>query len=265
MVCIGAAELLHRGSAGAGSSCLCLWARGFGWSQITTSPLWSDFMSPYSLFVTFVSSAKQKKVILILKYPPPPSPISLHPLPTVYHYFEDKWSDPPLSLWKRFFPPPPVGWCDNKPIKRGRQNKATVHQEKKRRRGMRAYCLDSDGDIYTCGIFLFALFRHLTSQGSLASSSLWRSPVTGSKTNFSSCRLSTTGNDYPTVNTVGFLEMNRRGVFCPVPLRVASCASYMLCLRNPNQECALMNAKRTTKIANFYFSLLFPKSKGGVR
>lgn len=37
--------------------------------------------------------------------------------------------------------------------------------------------------------------RHHTNQGSLASSSPWPSPATGSKTSFSSCRPSTTGND----------------------------------------------------------------------
>lgn len=72
------------------------------------------------------------------------------------------------------------------------------------------YYLGSDGSIYTCSISNLALFRHLISQVSLASSSLWQSRATGSKMNFSSCRPSTTGNDQFTVNNTGFLLENKK-------------------------------------------------------
>ncbi|XP_029601459.1 uncharacterized protein LOC115185006 isoform X1 [Salmo trutta] len=42
--------------------------------------------------------------------------------------------------------------------------------------------------------------RHHTNQGSLASSSPWPSPATGSKTSFSSCRPSTTVSKWSTTN-----------------------------------------------------------------
>lgn len=97
-----------------------------------------------------------------------------------------------------------------------KKNNFFTKKEVARERERWDYYLDCDGFIHTCGISNLSLFRHLTSQGSLVSSSPWRSPATGSKTNFSSCRPSTTGDDYSqcskhTVNSIGFLERIGRG------------------------------------------------------
>lgn len=140
------------------------------------------------------------------------------------HYFEDEWSDPPLSLHMLLSE---SGSLLRQSGLRG--NARTNHQEKKNTPFTEKeeeeaasetsdYYLDCDGVIYTCGISNLALFRHRTNQGSLASSSPWQSPATGSKTNFSSCRPSTTGNDWPTLNSTGFLERIGRGsCLCFVP------------------------------------------------
>lgn len=87
--------------------------------------------------------------------------------------------------WKWLFPPNET---------RGQTIKRKKKQRERGRDGWDHY-LSCAAIIYTCGISNLAHFRHLTSQGSLASSSPWQSPATGSKTSFSSCRPSTTGKD----------------------------------------------------------------------
>ena len=124
--------------------------------------------------------------------------------------------------WKRLHPPPvrAQGKCGDKP---SRERKEREREGGSGSRDRWDYYPGCDGAIYTCGISNLALSRHLISQGSLASSSPWRSPATGSKMSFSSCRPSTTGNDWPPVNNAVFLERIGRGsCLCLVPLHSPS-------------------------------------------
>lgn len=227
MVCIGAAEALHCGSREnweivfIGNK-----KRAFGGTQESRpsppSVHWLNFSVQFDISCIFFYSGFN--VLLgqhTLKYQN-----------SVYDFF------PPLIiLWPTYVIAHVVEWkwlIEDKPLKKT----TSLLRKRWRERERWDYYLDCDGFIHTCGISNLSLFRHLTSQGSLVSSSPWRSPATGSKTNFSSCRPSTTGDDYSqcskhTVNSIGFLERIGRGSdLCCCSIFVASCTESTLILHS---------------------------------
>lgn len=222
MVCIGAAEALHCGSREnweivfIGNK-----KRAFGGTQESRpsppSVHWLNFSVQFDIscifFLQWVQCASWAAHIKIPKFCVWFFFPSHHPLTHLCH----------CSCWVKV-----AHWGQTTSLLRKRW------QERERW----DYYLDCDGFIHTCGISNLSLFRHLTSQGSLVSSSPWRSPATGSKTNFSSCRPSTTGDDYSqcskhTVNSIGFLERIGRGSdLCCCSIFVAPCTESTLILHS---------------------------------
>lgn len=98
------------------------------------------------------------------------------------------------------------GKCEDKPSAEKKPSTITKKEAEEMTRVISDCFLGCDGFVYTCGISNLAFFRHLTNQASLASSSLWQSPATGLRTNFSSCKPSITGNHCSAVHSIGFLE-----------------------------------------------------------
>ena len=142
---------------------------------------WLDFLLQFVIFPLFLN--RSKRLIVLFAYTC--AWISFYPSPSMSYYLEEGWSRMPLlshtlSESGSFLQ---MKWED----------KPSREKKKSRERDRWDHCLSCAAIIYTCGIFNLAHFRHLTSQGSLASSSPWQSPATGSKTSFSSCRPSTTG------------------------------------------------------------------------